>query len=35
MRADIIAVKGNPLEDIRTIENVRFVMNGGEVYLAH
>lgn len=32
MYADIIAVPGNPLEDIRELEDVRFVMKGGEVY---
>jgi imidazolonepropionase-like amidohydrolase len=32
MFADIIAVRGNPLEDIRELEDVRFVMKGGEVY---
>ncbi|HKL53770.1 MAG TPA: amidohydrolase family protein, partial [Wenzhouxiangellaceae bacterium] len=32
--ADLVAVDGNPLEDIRTVENVRFVMKGGEVFLA-
>ncbi|ANO51171.1 Xaa-Pro dipeptidase [Woeseia oceani] len=30
--ADIIAVDGNPLEDISTLENVGFVMKGGVVY---
>jgi imidazolonepropionase-like amidohydrolase len=30
--ADLIAVDGNPLEDIRQLENVRFVMKGGAVY---
>lgn len=30
--ADIIAVPGNPLEDIRVMEDVRFVMKGGVVY---
>jgi imidazolonepropionase-like amidohydrolase len=30
--ADIIAVSGNPLEDIRLLENVKFVMKEGEVY---
>jgi imidazolonepropionase-like amidohydrolase len=30
--ADIIAVDGDPLQDIRTMEHVRFVMKGGEVY---
>ncbi|MBT8113955.1 MAG: amidohydrolase family protein [Arenicella sp.] len=31
MLADIIAVSGNPLEDIRLMEDVAFVMKGGEV----
>nr|WP_010131461.1 amidohydrolase family protein [Microbulbifer agarilyticus] len=30
--ADMIAVVGNPLEDITTLERVQFVMKGGEVY---
>ncbi len=30
--ADLIAVEGNPLENVRTLENVRFVMRAGEVY---
>jgi imidazolonepropionase-like amidohydrolase len=30
--ADIIAVKGNPLQDIRILENVQFVMKDGTVY---
>ncbi|MEM7358787.1 MAG: amidohydrolase family protein [Pseudomonadota bacterium] len=30
--ADIIAVRGNPLGDISILENVDFVMKGGEVY---
>lgn len=29
--ADIIAVEGDPLENIRLLEDVRFVMKGGEV----
>lgn len=32
MLADIIAVDGNPLEDIRLMENVSFVMKGGEIF---
>jgi imidazolonepropionase-like amidohydrolase len=30
--ADIIAVEGNPLENIHTLEHVRFVMKGGVVH---
>jgi imidazolonepropionase-like amidohydrolase len=30
--ADIIAVVGNPLEDIRRMEKVKFVMKDGKVY---
>ena len=30
--ADIVAVPGNPLEDIRATEKVIFVMKGGKVY---
>lgn len=30
--ADIIAVEKNPLEDIKTVENVKFVMKAGVVY---
>jgi imidazolonepropionase-like amidohydrolase len=30
--ADIIAVEGNPLEDIRAIQRVAFVMKAGQVY---
>ena len=29
--ADLIAVEGNPLDDIRLLEDVRFVMKGGQV----
>jgi imidazolonepropionase-like amidohydrolase len=28
---DIIAVDGDPLEDVTTLETVKFVMKGGEV----
>lgn len=31
--ADIVAVKGNPLENIRLMENIDFVMKGGQVYV--
>ena len=30
--ADIIATKGNPLEDISALEHVHFVMKNGTVY---
>jgi len=30
--ADIIAVAGDPLQDISVLQNVSFVMNGGVVY---
>jgi imidazolonepropionase-like amidohydrolase len=29
--ADVIAVPGNPLEDIKAVEHVSFVMKNGEV----
>jgi len=30
--ADIVAVPGNPLSDITTLQHVEFVMKGGTVY---
>jgi cytosine/adenosine deaminase-related metal-dependent hydrolase len=30
--ADVIAVKGDPLQDIRTLQRVEFVMKSGVVY---
>lgn len=30
--ADIIAVEGNPMQDVTLLENVQFVMKGGVVY---
>jgi imidazolonepropionase-like amidohydrolase len=32
--ADIIAVEGNPLEDIRALRRVNFVMKAGQVYVS-
>ncbi len=29
--ADLIAVEGNPLEDIKQLEHVKFVMKGGQI----
>ena len=33
MYADIIAVSNDPLDDVRALEDVSFVMKGGEVYV--
>jgi imidazolonepropionase-like amidohydrolase len=30
--ADIVAVQGDPLQDVTVLKNVNFVMKGGEVY---
>jgi imidazolonepropionase-like amidohydrolase len=30
--ADIVAVNGDPLKDIKELENVKFVMKGGAAY---
>ena len=32
MFADMVAVKGNPLDDVRSLEHVQFVMKDGTVY---
>jgi imidazolonepropionase-like amidohydrolase len=31
--ADVVAVPGNPLEDVHVLEKVNFVMKDGAVYL--
>jgi imidazolonepropionase-like amidohydrolase len=30
--ADVIGVAGNPLDDLRTLQQVRFVMKDGQVF---
>lgn len=32
MFADLIAVEGNPVEDLNAIRRVKFVMKGGVIY---
>ena len=32
LMADIIGVEGNPLDDVRVLENVKFVMKGGKIF---
>jgi imidazolonepropionase-like amidohydrolase len=32
MFADLIAVEGNPVEDLSALRRVKFVMKGGAVY---
>ena len=31
--ADVIAVQGNPIDDISAIKSVKFVMKDGEIYV--
>jgi imidazolonepropionase-like amidohydrolase len=32
--ADVIAVSGDPLQDVKALENVEFVMKDGQVFRA-